>query len=98
MAFTVKSIFPHFDFPGEVMNQHRMNVGMRVRDSWNARYDTFPSKIEEDGCLVNQYPDEFKEKACSIIKKYVVEKALNLPKADPKKKRPRIRLEPVYQH
>lgn len=57
MSFTIKSIFPSLNVPEDVLNKHRMAVGMRIRDSWNARYDYPPLKIDEDGQQVNQYED-----------------------------------------
>src|SRR5688500_3015382 len=104
MSFTVKQIFPPLNLPDEVANRHRMAVGMRVRDSWNARYDNSPPKIDEEGVLVNSYDDALKDQASRIIKKYVSEVIEKVSGEDaaatqvaPKKKRPRITAQPVFQ-
>lgn len=80
MSFTIKSIFPSLNVPEDVLNKHRMAVGMRIRDSWNARYDYPPLKIDEDGQQVNQYEDHFIDRAKTIIKGYLAEIAKPLEK------------------
>lgn len=94
-SFTVlelwkKRKFPYVHFLLEI-------AGINIMSSYQARYDKRPEKVEvfeeEPGktFMVNQYPDSFRIQANRILNRLQGKYVKLLPRAEPKRKRTRIK-------
>jgi len=78
-------------------------AGTNIAISYRARYGKRPEKVEvyEEGpgktFIVNQYPDSFRIQANRILNRLQGKYSNFLPRAEPKKKRNRIKKQGVKQ-
>ncbi len=97
--FTVLELWKERRFPYiHFLLEH---AGRNIFISYRARYNVIPEKVEvyesEPGQTynVNEYPESFKIQAGKILDRLQKKYRKELPRAEPKKKRPRIKMQAV---
>lgn len=85
--FTISNLFQKLALDEPELTIHKQRVGISVRDSYKTVNGHSPEKVEENGLLVFQYPDSFKERASKVYRRYLRNNKLQGFLSKPKRKR-----------
>lgn len=97
MGFTVKIITDKLKVSEPDLTEHRKNFGLRLRNSFQDVFLRTPDKIVEGSYKVFEYPDEFRQKAEIVLKRYMKKHLLQFHAPAIKAKRKRIQVVTPYK-